>query len=218
MDDRWEELDQLCEELDRAVEGLAERRAKRESERAMMQPVLELLDRADADLAIASALELVRERVLGGLGVAQRVSTAFGLDRLTMLAWPAEADPRPDRATAAGEYRIEVWVGVGEEGRPRVRIVGERRLEATLPVAREKFRAALLSAVRAPLFSPYGPDQPAPSENETAEPSQSAADSGAASDAPESAAAEQTSPPPADDEPIAMGPATDGPSDASTGR
>lgn len=155
MTDTWDELDALCEELHALNDEASERRAHLAAELESLRPVLDLLDRHDADLAPGPALEAVRTRLLGGAGVIQRTATAFGLDRLLVLAWPAGADPRPDLSVAAGEYRVEVWLGLSEQGRARVRVVGAKRMEAALPVPVEKFRAVLLDAVRAPAFTPY---------------------------------------------------------------
>jgi hypothetical protein len=155
MTDSWDELDALCEELHGLDAEAAERRAHLAAELESMRPVLDLLDRHDTELAPAAALEAVRTRLLSGAGVIQRTAAAFGLDRLLVLAWPAGADPRPDLSSAAGEYRVEVWLGLNEQGRARVRVIGAKRMEATLPVPLDRFRAVLLNAVRAPAFTPY---------------------------------------------------------------
>jgi hypothetical protein len=229
MEGRWEELEQLCNELQEAGDAWTERRSRIDAERAAIQPVIDQLEQHYTALAVEATLEEVRGQLLGGGGMMQRMHSTYGLERLAALWWPAAVDPRPDLAGKEGEYRVEVWLGVGEQGRPRVRIVGERRLEAVLPVSTEKFRSALLSAVRQPAFVPYARDDAAPhapSDDSTGEtetpPATEAAAGGSeepavAEDAgvdPETSAEEPVAPEqpeaPAGDEPIAMGPASPG--------
>lgn len=195
MDETWEELDAFCQELQGAEGAGAEERERLRAQVAALAPMLELIERHRQELAPVETLVQLRERVLGGAGVIQHTSFEYGLEHLAVLAWPAAADPRPERAEARGEYRIEVWLGVGEQGRPRVRIVGEKRMQAGLPVAREKFRAVVLGAVRAPAFVPV------PEEAAAAEPP--------APEQPATTPEEQVAEPPSGDAgPIAMGPAS----------
>jgi hypothetical protein len=227
MEGRWEELEQLCNELQEAGEAWTERRSRIDAERKAIQPVIDQLEQHYAALAVETALEEVREQLLGGAGVTQRMHSTYGLERLAALWWPAAVDPRADLATAEGEYRVEVWLGVSEQGRPRVRIAGERRLEAVLPVSTEKFRSALLSAVRRPAFVPYAREDAAPAaagEDTTDKTATAPETEATAGDNDEPASVEDTGTaqeataepthtpdqpePPADDEPIAMGPAS----------
>jgi hypothetical protein len=196
MRDTWQELDDLCTEVQALNATWAERRTRLETELDALRPILDLLDRYHAELAAETALDAVRTRLLGGAGVIQQTSAAFGLERLAVLAWPASADPRPDLSGATGEYRVEVWLGVNEQGRARVRVVGAKRLEAVLPVPVEKFRAVLLGAIRAPAFTPYPTDQEAPSAAPVHDTPQ--ASSPPAAPAPEHAAARPHTEPPAD--------------------
>jgi hypothetical protein len=178
MTESWDELDALCEELHGLNAEAAERRAHLAAELESLRPMLDLLDRHDTDLAPGSALEAVRTKLLGGAGVIQRTAAAFGMDRLLVLAWPAAADPRPDLSAAAGEYRVEVWLGLSEQGRARVRVVGSKRMEATLPVPLDRFRAVLLNAVRAPAFTPYPATADAEPHADAEPPPESATDTG----------------------------------------
>ncbi|MBI2761364.1 MAG: hypothetical protein HYX51_08070 [Chloroflexi bacterium] len=219
MESGWEELEQLCNELREAAETWSERRSRIDAERQAIQPVIDQLEQHYTALAVEPALEQVREHVLGGAGMRQRMHSTYGLERLAALWWPAAVDPRPDLATAEGEYRIEVWLGVSEQGRPRVRIVGERRLEAALPVSVEKFRSALLTAVRRPAFVPYAHEDASshPAADEPSEEAETPRQPGATDSSGEESAivedagapsASDQPAPPADDEPIAMGPAS----------
>ena len=234
MEDTWEELEALCRELPASDEGETDARSQLKAQIEMLRPALEALDRHDSDLATEEALMLVRDRLLGGAAVIQRISFEYGLERLVTMMWPAALDPRPDLARAGGEYRIEVWLQMGEDARPRVRVIGARRMEATLPVAREKFRAVLLGAVRAPAYlehahehgapapgSVSGPIEP-PSETEAArtpEPpsedaqaNQDVAEPAGRPEAPGDAAEQPVSP--SEDEPIPLGTATPNSPDA----
>lgn len=226
MNDVWEELDALCRELEASAGPASESRAHLRTQLEALRPGLELLDRHYQELGAEEAMAQVRERLLAGAGVIQRIVFDYGLERLLALMWPAAADPRAELAEARGEYRVEVWLRMGEDGRPRVRVVGEKRLEAPLPVAREKFRGVLLGAVRAPAFiaHPAAGEQPAdaaaeaPPAEPAAAPEAEPARPAAGAEAPwAQAAAESEAPPateearpapPAADEPIPMGPAT----------
>lgn len=170
MSETWDELESLRAELHALDPAWAERQTQLAAEIALLKPILEQLNRYEQDLAPIAALEQVQARLLGGAGVLQRTAAAFGLERLAMLAWPAVADPRPELSAAAGEYRVEVWLYLGTDGRPRVRVVGSRRMEAVLPAPVEKFRAVLLGAVRAPAFTPLPDPAKTSSPAETASP------------------------------------------------
>ena len=152
MEDAWEELDALCQELPAGDGSESDVRAQLKAQIETLRPALEALDRHSSDLRTEEALMLVRDRLLSGAAVIQHISFEYGLERSVAMIWPAALDPRPDLAREGGEYRIEVWLRMGEDGRPRVRVIGARRMEASLPVAREKFRAVLLGAVRAPAY------------------------------------------------------------------
>lgn len=205
MTAEWDELEQLCREIEAASGEAAERRERLRSERETLQPALEQIERFWQELAPEQALEQVRDRLLGGSALLQRVSALYGLERVAALVWPAYADPRPDLAAAQGEYRVQVLLGLNERGRPRIRVTGAKRLEAILPVAPEKFRAVLLGAVRAPEHVAVGEEEteipPEPARAEQA----AAGDERRAPAGGEGSAERPTPPPP--DEPIPMGPA-----------
>lgn len=155
MAETWDALDELVAEIEAANSGWVEAREQRGRERAAFGTFVDQIDVHLRDFDPGGALDQIRERLLGGAGFVERVTTVYNLDRLFLLRWPAAADPRPELAAAAGEYHIEVWLGLGEQFRPRVRVVGAKRLEAPLPVSAEKFRSVLLSAVRHPAFAPH---------------------------------------------------------------
>lgn len=212
MEDEWEELETLCREIEEAGSPeAAERRNRLRAHLEALTPALDVVGQHVSALDPEGALARIRDRLLGGAGVIQQTVLEHGLDRLTVLAWGAAADPRPEMAGARGEYQIEIWLGLSETGRPRVRVVGAKRLEAALPVAVEKFRSVLLGAVRAPKFSPYPAEEEHQPEGAAEAAEQAAAEPEPPSH-PETAAAEagrreEMPSPPADDEPIPMGPA-----------
>ena len=146
----WEDLDTLCREIEEANAEWVVQRDRFTAGLAAVQEALERVEQAQRELTPDLLLDNVRTRLLGGVGMVQRLTLDFALERLTALTWPAAADPRPDLAGAAGEYRVEVWLGLNERQRPRVLIVGAKRMEALLPVPVERFRSVLLGAVRAP--------------------------------------------------------------------
>lgn len=76
-------------------------------------------------------------------------------------------------AHAEGEFHVGVWLGIGPDGRGRVRVEGEKRLEAPLPTSRERLRRVLLSAIQAPRHVPASAEG-APAEEEPASPSEPA--------------------------------------------
>jgi hypothetical protein len=207
MEDVWEELDALCREL-LPAEGTedSDLRDRLRTQRETFRAAAEALDRHLHDLAAEAALAQVRDRLLAGMGVLQHLSFELGLERRLALVWPAAADPRSELSGTAGEYAIEVRLWMGEDGRARVRVTGQKRLEAVLPVSREKFRGALLSAVRAPLFTRRPSEAEATRPAEAASPPSSGTGTPAGAEAPSAASGDRPVPPP-DDTPIPMGPA-----------
>lgn len=155
MSERWDELEQLCQAALAEGSAVTEQRTAATAARESFQPLIDSVTAHAVTLDAPGALRLVRERLLAGAASLHETTFEYELERLSVLTWPAAADPRPDLARARGEYRVEVWIGLSEQGRPRVRVVGDRRLEATLPAPREKFLDALLRCIRAPLFVPY---------------------------------------------------------------
>ncbi len=167
---QWEELDALCREVEPERDAAAdERHAAFRAQLDALRPMNDLLDQRYHEMGIEDALVQVRDRLLGGAGIVQHTRFEYGLGRMVMLAWPSAADPRPDVANAAGECRVEVWLTLNEQMKPSVRVVGAKRLEALLPVAPDKLRGVLLSAVRSPAFTPmpHGDDSTAGDESRT---------------------------------------------------
>lgn len=212
MTQDWDALEELSKETaDERDAAWQEHQAALRSQVETLAPVMELLAEQDRALDADGALEQIRDRFLAGAGVIQRTTFEYGIERMRVLAWPAALDPRAGLAAREGEYHVEVWVGVNENMRPRVRVVGEKRLEATLPVSAEKFRAALLGALRAPKFTPAGETAVPVEESATEEapPAESPGVAGGGTDAPEpgKSPAAPATPAPDEDQPIAMGPA-----------
>lgn len=231
MADTWEALDALIADVETANTGWAEAREQRERERAAMATMLDQIEAHLRDFAVEAALDQIRERLLGGAGIIERMATIYNLERLYALIWPAAADPRPELSAAAGEYRITVQLGIGEQFRPRVLVMGAKRMEALLPVAADKFRAVLLNAVRNPAFAAHPSAEAERTEGAAAE--ADASHGGAPTTAEPAAAPADTEPGPvggeemaaapdlepdapipplrplAGDQPIAMGPAPD---------
>ena len=176
MLEEWPELTELVEQV-RTENGEGWQRTERlRQELGGLQPHLELVARQAAELDVEGHLRLLNEHLLAGLGNLESFHSGMGIERVTALAWPADLHPQPagDQVTESGTYRIEVWLGPGlQDGRARIRIAGSKRLEAVLPTSPERFRSALLSVFRNPLFvaSPEGPaEPPAAEEPESAPP------------------------------------------------
>lgn len=206
MTAEWDELEQLCREIEQASGGAAERRARLRGEREALKPALEEIERFWQALAPEQALEQVRDQLLGGSALLERVTAVYGLERMAALVWPASADPRPELAAAKGGYRVQVLLSLNEQGRPRIRVTGAKRLEAILPVAPEKFRAVLLGAVRAPEHVPLEETGDSAAERAGRAPADGERPAPSTSEAPPQG--RPTPPPP--DEPIPMGPAPGG--------
>lgn len=138
-----------------------------------------------ASLKVQELLEVINEQVLAGLGTVEVVQSGAGMEVLAALAWPAFCDPRvSEESSDAGVYRIEVWLGLDpQSSRLRIRLAGEKRLEATLPTSEERFRAALLQVFRSPRFLSHGPAEGEQAESE--EINEEQAESGPATPGPE---------------------------------
>src|SRR6476469_9128197 len=151
--DEWPELDALVEELHKAHEERWRTAQDLRQQLAMLQPHVEVLSRQFEELQVEAHLRLINERILAGLGSVELVHAGTGIEYLGALVWPAHVHPAEGEAQpSVGEVcRIEVWLGPNlEDGRPRIRIAGERRLEATLPTSPERFRSALLRVFQQP--------------------------------------------------------------------
>lgn len=150
----WPELETLLEECRSANEERWRQAEELSTQLAQLRPSLDIISRQYTELRILAALEAINARLLGGLGSIEILHGA-GIEYVVGLAWPPAADPRASAEDAArdGVNRIDVWLGLGmEDGRPRIRIQGEKRLEAPLPTTPERFRSALLAVLRAPRF------------------------------------------------------------------
>lgn len=150
----WPDLDAYCAQLRAEHEAWAERLTAVQTQLAQLQPALLGIAAQYRVLAIEEDLERLNQIILGGAAMAQSMRLGYDLERYISLLWPAAGDPRPTHARpdGEGEYRIDVFLHVGPDGRGRVRVEGEKRLEAPLPTSRERLRKVLLGAVQAPKF------------------------------------------------------------------
>jgi len=162
----WPELDEYRGTLRAEHVAWAERLTTVQTQLGSVRPILDQIAAQYAALGVEEDIARLSEQVLGGAGMVQRVRFDFDLERYVTLAWPASTDPRPELAAAhaEGEYRVDVWFGIGADGRGRVRVDGAKRLEAPLPTSRVRLRGVLLGAIQAPRHVP-GPAV----EGETAE-------------------------------------------------
>lgn len=199
----WPELDEYRERLRAEHAAWSERLTAVQSQLAHVRPALDRIAAQYAALGVEEDIVRLCEQVLGGAGMVQRVRFDFDLERYVTLAWPAAADPRPDLAAAhrEGEYRVDVWFGLGADGRGRVRVEGAKRLEAPLPTSRARLRAVLLGAIQAPRHVPPPSAESAPETAEAGSPPGRTDDAAAR---PEQA---ETQPPP-EEQVINLGPAS----------
>jgi hypothetical protein len=170
MDD-WSELDDLVNELRQQHEERWQRLDDLRQQFSALQPHVDVIGRQVSDLAVDDHLHAVNQRLLGGLGSVETVRSGAGVEYIAALLWPAHIAPTaaPD-APGDGVYRIEVWLGLGlEDGRPRIRISGSKRLEAVLPTTSARFRAALLAVLKSPQFVATTGDAPAEAAAEPAQ-------------------------------------------------
>jgi hypothetical protein len=152
----WPELEEYRTQLQSEHAAWVERLTAVQTQLGSVRPILEQIATQYAALGIEEDIARLCEQVLGGAGMLQRVRFDFDLERYVTLAWPAPADPRPELAAAhaEGEYRVDVWFGIGADGRGRVRVEGAKRLEAPLPTSRARLRSVLLGAIQAPRYVP----------------------------------------------------------------
>lgn len=174
----WPDLDSYCEELRAEHTDWAERLDAVETQLSSLRSALAAVAAQYHILGIDDDLELINEHVLGGVGMAQSVRIGHNLERYTALLWPAAGDPRPSlvRADDDAEYRVEIWMHLGPDGKGRIRIEGEKRLEATLPTSRERVRSVLIRAVQSPKLVSKGEMQAAESEAPQPPPEQPSAE------------------------------------------
>jgi hypothetical protein len=150
----WPDLEAYCGQLGAEHEAWMERLTALQSQLAHLQPALLGMAAQYRALAIEEDLERLNRLVLGGAAMAQSLRLGYDLERYFSLLWPAAGDPRPTHARpeGQGEYRVDVVLHVGPDGRGRVRVEGEKRLEAPLPTSRERLRKVLLSAIQSPKY------------------------------------------------------------------
>ena len=167
----WPELAQLVSEIiELDAEGWR-RSSEVRSQANSLSLHVAAVEQCFTELDIGSHLRILNERLLAGVGSVELVEGGMGIERIASLVWPSEIHPQPTPGSeqAAGMYRIEVWLGPGpQDGKPRIRIAGTKRLEAVLPTSSERFRTALLAVFQNPAFLPRPEDQPEAevSENE----------------------------------------------------
>ena len=150
----WADLNAYCEQLREEHETWSERLSALHSQLVHLQPALLTVAAQYRALAVEDDLAQLNQLVLGGAAMAQTVRLGYDLERYISLLWPAAADPRPSHARpeSQGEYRVDILFHVGPDGRGRVRVEGEKRLEAPLPTSRERLRRVLLAAIQAPKY------------------------------------------------------------------
>ena len=148
----WNDLDSYCEQLRTEHAEWAERIDAIDTQLLAVRESLAGIGEQYRALGIEDDLALINERILGGAGMAQSLRIGHDLERYTALIWSAAGDPRPamTREDEEAEYRVEVWMHMGPDGKGRIRIEGEKRLEATLPTSRERVRSVLIRAVQSP--------------------------------------------------------------------
>jgi hypothetical protein len=149
---RWNGLDAYCEQLRAEHAEWAERIDAIDTQLLSLRATLAGIGEQYRTLGVEEDLALINERILGGTGMAQSLRIGHDLERYTALIWSTAGDPRPGmtRPDEDAEYRVEVWMHMGPDGKGRIRIEGEKRLEATLPTSRERVRSVLIRAVQSP--------------------------------------------------------------------
>ena len=150
--EEWPELDTLAAELrEQSHEGWQQV----DELRSQFEPLnaqKDLIASQCVELRVRELLQSINTRILGGLGTLEIVQAGAGLELIHGLVWSPHIDPRRHADEAEGTvYRIDVWLGLSlEDAKARVRIIGAKRLEATLPTSPERFRSALLAVLREP--------------------------------------------------------------------
>jgi hypothetical protein len=156
----WPDLDALHARLRADNSAWAERLDTVQTQLGTVQPLLATLAEQYEQLAIEEDIHRLRAATLGGAGLIQSGRFDFDMERYLALIWPVAADPRPDLAGVEGGGHFQVYVSftINDAGRACVRVQGEKRLEANLPVSREKLRSVLVQAIQRPRHVP-GPDE-----------------------------------------------------------
>ncbi len=162
--DNWQALDAFCEEW-----PLSEPDEPEAAMLTQLRAAATGLAAHTAELHIEELLEQLRDRALSGRGEIVQRRGMYGVEWLYSLVWPAAADRRPERAAMPGDLHLSIWLGYHESnGRACVRILGEKRLEAYLPVSEDKLRSAIIAGLRAPAFAAYPEPPPPAAPNESA--------------------------------------------------
>jgi len=176
----WAELDALVAELRGANPEWAKRLDEREKESKDAEQVAAQIaaevDRHFTELGVREALEALARQALADTATLHEARGPFGYTRAMTLVWRPADDPRPELTTVQ-DARLTLEVSIGPrmllpieppaaDTRLTVAIIGEKRLIATLPTTREKFRAALLRAFAAPARLPAGRQPPPGAEAE----------------------------------------------------
>lgn len=204
----WPDLDQLATQLRADQQDWAERLATVQTQLLTVQPLLTTLAEQYEQLAIEEDIHRLRAATLGGAGLIQAGRFDFDMERYLALVWPVGADPRPELAGVAGggHYQVYVSFTINEQGRACVRVQGEKRLEASLPVSREKLRSVLLQAVQRPRHVP-GDDEGIADRPADDAPSDAASELPVESARPRSGDPDEQAPP--EEQVIPLGPADD---------
>jgi hypothetical protein len=179
----WTELEELAGELRQQDEERWKQLDELRQQFEALQPHVEVIKRQFSELEVDAHLHALNQRLLGGLGSVEMIHSGAGLEYIAALVWPAHVSPQaaPEGAAAEGAYRIEVWLGPGlQDGRPRIRISGSKRLEAVLPTTTARFRSALLSVFQAPQFIARPEGEPTEAAAEPAQAGEPEADAGEA--------------------------------------
>lgn len=150
----WPELDALVDEIRVGNEERWRQTQELHEQLGQIQAQLEVVGRQYDELQVRQLLQEINERLLGGLGTLESMHGGKGLEFVAALVWPQHCDPRSMAAEQPdGVYRINVWLGLNlQDGKPRIRISGAKRLQASLPTSVDRFRAALLTVFRDPEF------------------------------------------------------------------
>ncbi len=166
----WQELDDLTAELRAANTAWAERVDALAGEGEPLSKLTADVARQFDELGVREALEALAQRALAGAATTYEARRPFGYTRSVTLAWHPADDPRAELATGERDALLTIDVAVGPrlllgagdgvpaDDRLAVLIMGEKRVMATLPTSRERFRAALLRAFATPRRGAVPPD------------------------------------------------------------
>lgn len=148
----WAELEEHLAALRAEHAAYAEQMEALTQQTSIMRGVLEQLATYATTLGVEEDLIRLCDQVLGGLGTVQRLRSPLGFSHGVSLFWDAQTDPRPSlaRPGAPADYVVNVLLYLGDDGRPRVRVEGAKRLEAPLPTSRTRLRGVLLQAIQNP--------------------------------------------------------------------